>query len=771
MTAEVIHKGISDKIKDYESIKETLLKGKAKYQGILENLKSEFLFYAHDVNGVFTYVSPSVEKILGLTQQEYIKSYKHRWTSNPLNKEAKKKAKLTIQGVRQQPYIQEVFHQDGSCRQFVVTETPILNAKNETIMVEAISRDITAKIEVDEKLEKVLQNLKDLSDQYTIELQNSQKQLLDIIDFLPDATYVVDVDNNIIAWNHAMVTMSGIVKSLAIGRPYQDIIKSFYKNNKPILIELMASNSEDIDTKNQEITINNGVISIERYFPDLNDGAGGHAWISAAAILDNEKNYAGAVESIRDIPPIKTVEKRIRENEQRLSTVMNNLPGMAYRIIKDDSWKLEFVSHGCRQLTGYEPSYFLSQDLSKFFQLIHDDDVERVEKEFQAAMDTKRSFNAEYRITSATGEVKWVSNRAEGATYDYEGSIRIEGFVADFTAYKNMEQQLRNENILLRSTIKDRFKFGNIIGNSQVMQDIYDLILKAATTDDSVFILGESGTGKELVSKAIHDASDRAKKQYVIVNCGAIPENLIESEFFGFKKGAFTGAITDKKGFLEMADGGTLFLDEIGEISLNMQVKLLRAVEGGGFSPIGSNRLIRPNVRIIAASNKNPIELVKNGNMRSDFFFRIHIIPILLPPLRDRGNDIIHLADDFLKKYDKSESNIKLSPEELKTLEEYHWPGNVRELQNVIRRYLTLKNLDFLKKSNTGKKNQINPHQTIEEEQEENIVALNEAVAKFEKKYISDALKKNRWQKGKTATKLDISRKTLFRKMKTHEII
>jgi PAS domain S-box-containing protein len=771
MVAEIMHKGINDKIKDYESVKETLLKGKAKYQGILENLKSEFLFYAHDVNGIFTYVSPSVEKILGLTQQEYIKSYKHRWTSNPINKEAKKKANLTIQGIRQQPYVQEVFHQDGSCRQFVVTETPILNAQGETIMVEGISRDITAKIEVDEKLETVLQNLKDLSDQYTIELQNSQKQLLDIIDFLPDATYVVDVDNNIIAWNHAMVAISGIVKNQAIGCPYHNIIKSFYQNDKPILIELMGTTPVKTDKEDPEISINNGIWSVERYLPDMNDGAGGHVWITAASIIDNEKKYAGAVETIRDITQIKTVEKRIRENEQRLSTVMNNLPGMAYRIIKNDAWKLEFVSHGCRQLTGYDPSYFINQELSKFFQLIHEDDVQQVEKEFQSAMDTKRSFNAEYRITSATGETKWVSNRAEGATYDYEGSIKIEGFVVDFTAYKNMEQQLRNENILLRSTIRDRFKFGKIIGNSQVMQDIYDLILKAATTEDSVFILGESGTGKELVSKAIHDASDRAKKKYVIVNCGAIPENLIESEFFGFKKGAFTGAISDKKGFLETADGGTLFLDEIGEISLNIQVKLLRAIEGGGFTPIGSNKLIRPNIRIIAASNKDPIDLVKNGKMRSDFFFRIHIIPIHLPPLRARGNDIFHLVDHFLKQYDKSQGNIKLSPEELKILEEYTWPGNIRELQNVVRRYLTLNNLDFLKNPHGSKKSHNNLSPTLTEEPEERTMALSDAIAKFEKKYISDALKKNRWQKGKTATKLDISRKTLFRKMKALEII
>jgi PAS domain S-box-containing protein len=448
---------------------------------------------------------------------------------------------------------------------------------------------------------------------------------------------------------------------------------------------------------------------------------------------------------------------------------MNKLPGMAYRIVKQDGWKMEFVSQGCQLLTGYDSAYFVNQALSRLFQLIHPDDLNRVEKEFQSAIDRKRSFQAEYRITTAGGGHKWVFNRAEAATFDSGGSIRIEGFITDFTAYKTMEQQLRNENLLLRSTMRDRYKFGNIIGNSKAMQDVYELILKAATTDDSVFILGESGTGKELVSLAIHQAGDRRHRKCVIVNCGAIPENLIESEFFGYVKGAFTGAGSDKKGFLETADGGTLFLDEIGEISLNMQVKLLRAIEGGGFTPIGSQKLLKPNLRIIAASNKDPVVLMKQGKMRSDFFFRIHVIPITLPPLREREDDILLLVDHFLKTFSKTESLSTLSPENLRTLRNYHWPGNVRELQNVIRRYIALRNFDFL--SDSVHSESVDQIGNVDHSLTEALLSLQEAVARFEKNYILEALKKNRWQKGKTATILNVSRKTLFRKMKAHEII
>ena len=753
-----------------EDLSDSQLQDESGYHKILENFKNEFLFYAHDTQGNFTYVSPSVETILGYTQREFLSFHEEIWPSDVAIKEAKTMARLNFKAKRRPPYELEVFHKDGSLRWLLIYENPILDRNGRVTRVEGISRDITEKKKIESKLDQYREDLEKQVEQRTIELRTSHKQLHEIIEFLPDPTYVVDIYKKIIAWNKALEEMSGIKRKDVVGKQFLNFIKSIYPPDKPVLIELLGLDSVNIKLEDEEIRINNGILSVERYLPQIKQGKGGYVWITTGSILSEEGTLIGAVETIRDITQIKESERKIRENEQRLSTLMNKLPGMAYRIVKHKTWKMEFVSEGCRYLTGYDPSYFINQDLSRFFELIFKEDLEQVEKEFQAAIDTKRHFQTEYRITTATGETKWVFNRADGATFDYEGSIRIEGFMSDFTAYKNIEQQLRNENLLLRSTMRDRYKFGNIIGNSKPMQDVYELILKAATTNDGVFIYGESGTGKELVSLAIHNASSRRNRKCVVVNCGAIPENLIESEFFGYAKGAFTGATTDKKGYLETADGGTLFLDEIGEISLNMQVKLLRAIEGGGFSPIGSQKVIKPDLRIIAASNKNPIDLMKKGKMRSDFFFRIHVIPINLPPLRERGDDIFLLADNFLKSYSKTDSLATMSPENRKILKEYYWPGNVRELQNIMRRYITMRSLEFLRGDNTPVPDDAQKPVLDEDELPKDSLSLSDAVGKFERKYIIETLKKNRWQKGKTASILDISRKTLFRKMKQYEI-
>ena len=197
---------------------------------------------------------------------------------------------------------------------------------------------------------------------------------------------------------------------------------------------------------------------------------------------------------------------------------------------------------------------------------------------------------------------------------------------------KKSESSLREEKVRLKANIKERYRFGKIIGKSPVMQEIYELILKAAVSDVGVIVYGESGTGKELVAEAIHEMSDRKEKPFVAVNAGAVPETLLESEFFGYKKGAFTGANANKRGLLQSADKGTLFLDELGEIGLNLQAKLLRAIEGGGFTPVGGLEAETSDFRIIAATNKDLKQQVKKGLIREDFFYRIHIILIHLPP-------------------------------------------------------------------------------------------------------------------------------------------
>jgi transcriptional regulator with PAS, ATPase and Fis domain len=399
--------------------------------------------------------------------------------------------------------------------------------------------------------------------------------------------------------------------------------------------------------------------------------------------------------------------------------------------------------------------------------LVHPDDKDRVANQLSnSIIKKKKPAEFEYRIINSLGETKWVFDKAEGVLFDGGKPIVIEGFIIDFTVFKQMEQKLRHENSYLRSTIKDRYKFDNLIGSCQAMQDVYDLILKAGRTNDSVFIYGESGTGKELVARAIHNASVRSRKGFVAVNCGAIPENLIENEFFGSKKGAFTGSNINKQGYLDKADGGTLFLDELGEVSLTLQVKLLRAIEGGGYSPVGSTDVKKPDIRIIAASNKDMVEFVRKGLIREDFFFRIHVLPIHLPPLRKRGDDLFLLIDHFLKLYSEPGTVKHLSSKDFTILKNYHWPGNIRELQNVLRRYLAFQNLDFLQALN---KNDLKHEDPLEDMNFSNdITPLKEAIDDFEKKHIQNILNQNRWHKKKSADSLNINRKTLFRKMKLY---
>ena len=327
---------------------------------------------------------------------------------------------------------------------------------------------------------------------------------------------------------------------------------------------------------------------------------------------------------------------------------------------------------------------------------------------------------------------------------------------------KASETSLHEENVRLKDNIKERYRFGKIIGKSLVMQEIYELILKAAASDAGVIVYGESGTGKELVAEAIHKMSDRKEKPFVAVNAGGVAETLLESEFFGYKKGAFTGAGSDKRGLLQSADKGTLFLDELGEIGPNLQAKLLRAIEGGGFTPVGGLEEETSDFRVIAATNKDLKEQVKKGLMREDFLYRIHIIPIHLPPLRERKEDIPLLIEHFMQNYPSSKNLPTITAAVMEALTSYDWPGNVRELINTMHRYLTLQKLDFLDTS------LINDRQTeppVPVEARETNESLDVTVKRLEKLYLTKVLDDNNWHQGKVSTLLGVDRKTLYRKI------
>jgi len=373
-----------------------------------------------------------------------------------------------------------------------------------------------------------------------------------------------------------------------------------------------------------------------------------------------------------------------------------------------------------------------------------------------------------FSVTQGQRE-RWIEVERSGILWERTYAVML--VMRDVTERKRREDEmkarrkrLRQENVRLRSAAKDRYRFGNIIGKSQAMQEVYELMLQAAETDANVVISGESGTGKDLIAQTIHELSHRRKKPFIPVNCGGIQETLFEREFFGHRRGAFTGADKDVPGLFDAACGGTLFLDEVGEISLAMQVKLLRAIEDKGYMPVGDQRLKYADARIIAATNRNLKEMVKNGMMREDFFYRIHVIPIAVPPLRERKEDIPLLVEYLVRQAGEAESTPGIPGSILDMFYQHDWPGNIRQLQNVLQRYITLKRLDF---DDDMRNINDDAAQHIQAQSHEGLKHATEA---FERQFILNMLALNHGHKGKTAEMLQIDAKTLYRKMKDYHI-
>jgi DNA-binding NtrC family response regulator len=335
-------------------------------------------------------------------------------------------------------------------------------------------------------------------------------------------------------------------------------------------------------------------------------------------------------------------------------------------------------------------------------------------------------------------------------------------------------RDLRRENIALKRQLKRKYKFHNFIGDSVEMHRVFRVIEKVADTDSTVLILGESGTGKELVAKAIHYHSHRREKRLIPVNCGAIPEELLESELFGHEKGAFTNAIRTRIGRFELANGGTIFLDEVAEMSPHLQVKLLRVLQEHEFERLGGARTIKCDVRILAATNKNLEEAVENGKFREDLYYRLKVIPISLPPLRERRVDIPLLVHHFLNGMTnlKKKSITGISKGAIRALELYDWPGNVRELENIIERMVILAEGDHIDVEDLPEKiaNQSGNSQMIQTFVPEEGISLSSAVNEFERQLIINALEKTGWIKNRAAKLLNMNRTTLVEKIKKQGI-
>jgi PAS domain S-box-containing protein len=581
-----------------------------------------------------------------------------------------------------------------------------------------------------------------------------------LIRSLPGIFYALDDKFRILYWNENAEKISGYV-----GDEVKDYRPSdFFSGEDRIIIENAIKEAFETGENIAEATFITKEGQRIPYF-----------FTGASAMIGETRYLLGLG---LDISRIKEAQESLKESEALDRAFAERITEGVSLIRRE---KVEFANNAFASILGFPGSTeIMGQDIMGFvckdFEMYFREFFDSIEK----GMSKERFFQARW-MKDKKQEI-WVEGR--GNLIQWKGQPTVLLTARDITEAKlkeiSMQEEaayLRKENVTLRSSIKDRYRFGDIIGKSEAINEVYERILNSAAANANVIIYGESGTGKELVAKAIHRLSKRSQNSFVPVNCAAIPENLIESEFFGYKRGAFSGAVNDKQGYLDMADGGTLFLDEVGELGLNIQAKLLRAIEGGGYSPVGSNCVKHSDFRIIAATNKNLVEYTMRGLIREDFFYRIHIIPIQLPPLRQRKEDIPLLVEHFIRLNTPGKRVVTVPGHVLEALQKYDWPGNIRELHNVIQRYLMVKKIEILgpfrqvppERKNTYQApcDEVGAASGVREYAEAPPVMgnLSEYTEKSEKAAILEALNQHRWNKGKTAETLNISRKTLHRKM------
>jgi DNA-binding NtrC family response regulator len=386
-------------------------------------------------------------------------------------------------------------------------------------------------------------------------------------------------------------------------------------------------------------------------------------------------------------------------------------------------------------------------------------------------------------IMTAHSNLNDAINAIKDGAYDYLEKPVSPEKLTDIVK-KSIEAHEMVSSLAASNPIFDDDIESEIVGSNSKMKEVFNLIYKLCKVETTVLIRGENGTGKELVARAIHFNSPRKSGNFVAVNCGAIPENLIESEFFGHEKGAFTGAIERKIGKFQLANNGTLFLDEIGELKPEMQVKLLRALQEKKFTPVGSNREVKTNARIVAATNRNLEKMMETGDFREDLFYRLNVMPIFLPPLRERPDDIPVLATSFLHKFSKEHGKVMtgLDAECLDLMKKYRWPGNIRELKNIIERAFIIESNSIMTKTSLPEHMKLGLMITTEPSSLTAFTKIDTSKSsqepldfeifkeQAEKEFIMSALKANKGKINQTVAQANIPKNTLLRKIRKYSI-
>ena len=544
-----------------------------------------------------------------------------------------------------------------------------------------------------------------------------------ILNSVADGVFTVDKDWKITSFNQAAEKITGWTVDEVLGKGCGEIFHSSVCGSACLL-------KTSIDTQEAQIDRTIFIKAKAGHFIPVS--------ISAAPLLDDQGNVIGGIETFRDTT-----------QSIRRSLILDSIADGVFTV--DRNWQITSFNRAAEEITGWNREDAMGKSCSEIFHSsICGKNCAIAESLYSGGPVSNRSIT----ILNHHGDKIPISISAAPLT-DHEGNIigGVETF-RDLTAITTLRKQLTQ-----------KFTFDEIISKSTAMQRLFKIMPEIARSPSTVLVLGESGTGKELVARALYNASERRDKPFIIVNCGALPETLLESELFGYKAGAFTDARKDRKGRFAAAEGGTLFLDEIGDIPQSVQVKLLRVLQEKIYEPLGSNTPVKADVRIITATNRNLQELVKEGIFREDLFYRLNVVKIQLPPLRERKEDLPLLVEHFIKKYSAEQGKdiVGISAPALAILMRYDYPGNIRELENIIEYsfilceggYIQPEHLPDPFAPDTGESSPGQPTdnrpQTLED---------------VEKQAIAFSLERNKWKKMATCRELGVSKDTLRRKIK-----
>ena len=564
------------------------------------------------------------------------------------------------------------------------------------------------------------------------------RQLGDMFDTFAMGVMVIGPDRKIIALNHSAELITGYNESDLRGQYCSEKLLDPFCGGQCQYLDAMENGRQAGSVDFEVSDRSKGKHNITRI---------------VSPIYAPDETPLGCIEVLQDHTVFKDLLERVRHDDRRLKIIMDNLDIGVLTV--DRGGHITFFNNRAETITGFNRGDVLGKSCRMVFGESASHDLLLFE---ETIADGQARSAPEGEIKTRDGQL--IPIRANYMALKNEDG-RIVGGLATISDL-SLKYQFNSE-------IKGRYTFYDMVGKDPAIQKIFEIVPVAASSDATILIEGPTGTGKDVLAKVIHNASQRAKKTLVKVNCAALPDNLLESEMFGYVKGAFTGADTDKPGRFQEADGGTIFLDEIGDLPLSLQAKLLRVLEDKEFYPLGSRKTTKVDVRIISATNQNLERLVKEKRFREDLFYRLNVMRLDLPPLKDRRGDIPLLISHILMRLCATRDTMveKFSNDAMEVLLNYDYPGNIRELENIIEHALIVCQDKIIERNHLPLSLQGGISPPLPEDEKR---PFEKEIEFSEKTRIIDTLQKYNWNKGKTAAALAINRSTLWRKMKKYNI-